>query len=462
MNTGRTPTPIANAPTAQRPYVNARPWKCVPTCQVWDLCVKTTPSTTATPTASTDAPTRSRQVQEPISSRPRGLVAAATAAATNAPAPRTASSDLMNGASASAATAAATATKRRGAKRASGQPERERRPEIGEGLGDDEPGVGDSGDRRGRDPAGDRRLTGHEEPSEPVRGEERCGHHRCVFVLDRRVGAPRGAEPPGRRDHVRVERRRMRVVQTQLGDAVMGDAARQTRPLELVGEEPRRGVLRRLPGVQDEKHDVGDDERVRGEGPVESRPAAAFGIQAHGRSGARTIRGSTSTSRLTNRHVTSRAAQATTIFSNSSWGASGIVTKTMSGCRRSSSGSSELVLPVTRMPLRRRPRSAGSSSTKPTTRSPGVSRSSRRRLRPVAARADDEYAAIGVVPCDLEPAQHRPLGEARAEDRKRADQEVDDEDAAREVAERPCVRTTMPSATISGDADGDERPEHVA
>ena len=97
-----------------------------------------------------------------------------------------------------------------------------------------------------------------------------------------------------------------------------------------------------------------------------------------------------------------------------SFGAFGIVTKTMSGRVRSSTASRLVVAPTTRTPFSRRPRSRGSSSTNATTRSPGVSRSSRSMLRPVRPGADDQDAPSFAAARQLDAADDRALREARA------------------------------------------------
>ena len=53
-----------------------------------------------------------------------------------------------------------------------------------------------------------------------------------------------------------------------------------------------------------------------------------------------------------------------------------------------------------------------------------------------AAGADDQHAAHLVRPRQLDEVRDRALREARGDDRERADERVDDEHAAREVADR--------------------------
>ena len=151
----------------------------------------------------------------------------------------------------------------------------------------------------------------------------------------------------------------------------------------------------------------------------------------------RMTRGSTSTSRRTKRQSISRAAQARTISSRRSVGAFGIVTKTMSGRVRSSTASMLAVA------------SGNANAVQPPASQPRVVVDERRRrVRPAsrAARA----ACCGPLrpaptirtrrpsplPRQLDAADDRALGEACADDRDRADQRVDHEDAAGEVAER--------------------------
>ena len=81
-----------------------------------------------------------------------------------------------------------------------------------------------------------------------------------------------------------------------------------------------------------------------------------------------------------------------------------------------------------------RRRSRGLSSTKPSTRSPAVSRSSRIRLRPVRPAPTITRASAGAVAHRLRADDDRALGEPRRADGDHADQRVDDEERAREVA----------------------------
>ena len=109
-------------------------------------------------------------------------------------------------------------------------------------------------------------------------------------------------------------------------------------------------------------------------------------------------------------------------------GAFGIVTRTMSGWVRAN----------TRGPARASSRAPdavdaaaakpGLSSTKPTTRSPAVSRSSRIRLRPVLPAPTMTVRRPVRSRTVREPIDDRPLGEPRAADRDDADERVDDEE----------------------------------
>ena len=90
----------------------------------------------------------------------------------------------------------------------------------------------------------------------------------------------------------------------------MRDALRLPGPLELVGEEPGGRVLRRLPGVEHEQQDVGEEGGV-GTGESAARRPFAFDLSlCHFGVVASATWGSRSTCLLTKRQSISRAVQA--------------------------------------------------------------------------------------------------------------------------------------------------------
>ena len=151
----------------------------------------------------------------------------------------------------------------------------ERRPEVGERLGHEHARVRERRDRGGRRAAATARdAARHEQPREPVGREERRGHHRRVQVLRGGVARRGRAEPPRRREEVRVERAERDGVAAELERARGGrpprdSAAHCSSSMKSHG----RRVLRRLPRVEDQQDDVGDEQRIRREQPVE--PSAA-------------------------------------------------------------------------------------------------------------------------------------------------------------------------------------------
>ena len=130
----------------------------------------------------------------------------------------------------------------------------------------------------------------------------------------------------------------------------------------------------------------------------------------------------------------------TTASSAIAWGVSGSSQVTASGCVRSSAARRcSASLPMT---LERRSacgqRIAASSSTKPTTRSAGVSRSSRSRLQAGAAGADDQDAPSLAAPgrgrraCTIARSAKRAVTRSRAAQMSASTTT----DARREVADR--------------------------
>ena len=97
-------------------------------------------------------------------------------------------------------------------------------------------------------------------------------------------------------------------------------------------------------------------------------------------------------------------------------------------------GRARRVAPSTWTPCTLRRRRRGLSSTKPTTRSPAVSRSSRIRLRPVRPAPTISVRRPVRSRTDCAPLTIARSAKRDAADRDHADQRVDDEERAREVA----------------------------
>src|SRR5262249_23601205 len=147
---------------------------------------------------------------------------------------------------------------------------------------------------------------------------------------------------------------------------------------QLVGEEPRRHVAAGLPAVEEAEPEERGRQRDRLVEAIDSRGGDC------GRLHYLTIEtaGGRAMARPTNFPGTPASKQAFTTPSTRSAGASGIVTITASGLTVARIRAMSSVLPWTATPSSRRRWRLGLSSTKPTTCSPGVSRSSRARLRP--------------------------------------------------------------------------------
>ena len=143
--------------------------------------------------------------------------------------------------------------------------------------------------------------------------------------------------------------------------------------------------------------------------------------------------------------------------------ASGIVTTTASARVRDDRVRELPSRPdTTRTPWIRRPRRRGSSSRKPTTRSFGVSRSSRSRLRPLRPAPTISTRRWSPRPAIPETsADERALAEAGAADEQRAQERVDDEDRGREVAE-VARRVDHGVGDRLRDDDGGEHERRVA
>src|SRR5581483_4253542 len=274
------------------------------------------------------------------------------------------------------------------------QEETERGIRIGEVLLDDPAGVRERRNdcRPGR--REERPGLRHDHPREEVRREQHRRHHEDVEVLHARIRRRDVVDQPdGRRQHD-VERMEAVRFAAPGGVARVGDRARELRQLELVREEPRRRVLPRFDAVDDAEPDVDARERdgrertvcdtgTRADGRADLVAAARPCKHAHSATAPSTAAGSRSTRRWTKRQEMSARRQASTIASSRSRGAVGIVTSTASGSWRPRIQPIWSIEPSTGTPWIRRVRKAGSSSTNPTTRSPGVSRSSRSRLRPL-------------------------------------------------------------------------------
>ena len=180
--TGRTPTPITNAPTAHRPYVSIR---CVEVGA--DLprsrsggC-RTRRATIEPPTESTTTPMPLAPTTSPRSARARARRCRHHDGARRSPARmRTVSSERTAGASASASAAAtASSAVASRAARAPGARGRAHDQKYAIGLGDEHPRCRRAtGSRRSRSRQAIARRPRHEEPRERVGGEERRGHRR--------------------------------------------------------------------------------------------------------------------------------------------------------------------------------------------------------------------------------------------------------------------------------------------
>ena len=262
-------------------------------------------------------------------------------------------------------------------------------------------------------------------------------------------------DPPERRDEVRVQRVEARRVVPLGGDARWRRCAREiVRVLELVGEEPGRDVAPGLPPVE---HGRARRRRsTSGIGAVEAVEHQEWFTVP------RTTTGSRSVSRRTKRQsIAGRRAGADDgvepvggrVRDRDEHGVGVRRPRGSARCRASRRG------PV--MPSRRRRIRRGSSSTNPTTRSPGVSRSSRSRLRP------DRPAPTISVRRPSRSRQSPSRGTARARRSARC-------------RSRPCrgarrgrrcspgsspsgvVRTTIPNATASETADPDDDRRRLA
>ena len=270
-------------------------------------------------------------------------------------------------------------------------------------------------------------------PREEVGREDRGRHHDHPDVLDRRVGGVDVVDPPERRDAVGVQRvERDRVVPLG-GRARLGDAARDLRVLELVGEEPRasrgRGsASRRGTDEQEIRSDRESDgaDGSAGRAAVECLHGAQHDHAGRDRSRAgRTGRGHPA------------AAQARTTASSRSAGACGIVTSTVSGWAAARIRSMSSVPPRTRH-AEQPAADAGAGRrrrSRPPAR-PGVSRSSRSRLRPERPAPTISVRRPSRSRQRRAGAEERALAEPRGADHDHAEQRVEDEDARREVAER--------------------------
>ena len=219
---------------------------------------------------------------------------------------------------------------------------------------------------------------------------------------------------------------------------VVGDAARELRQLQLVGEEPRRRVAPGL--VRIERGQPDEDRREGQRGVCAIEPGAVAGSRRRGGgvvirlAAPKAMTGSRSRSLRTNLQGTCACSQARTTPSRRSRGAADRH-EHGSGCdwtrTRSISGS----VPSTGTPCMRRPRSRRSSSTKPTTCSPGVSRSSRNRLRPLRPAPTSSVRRRSCRSRSVACAEQHAFGEARASDEHHRDERVQYVDPLREVAE---------------------------
>ena len=254
-------------------------------------------------------------------------------------------------------------------------------------------------------------------------------------------------DPPERRDQERVEALEGDRLPAARRVAGRGDRARDLRPLELVGEDPGRLARPGLDAVEDE-----DDERERDQRERRRTRSRLVGGRA-GAAGARAE--AVVTPRSFRRGAEDHARIEVDLAPDEPAGdlgrRAGVDDRVERLARRvrdrheddvgaralRARRSSSRVVPSTLTPWTLRRRRCGLSSTKPTTRSPAVSRSSRIMLAAGAAGADDQRAARRAVAHRARPDHDRPLGEPRAGDRDHADQRVDDEERTVEVVAGP-------------------------
>ena len=123
---------------------------------------------------------------------------------------------------------------------------------------------------------------------------------------------------------------------------------------------------------------------------------------------------------------------------------------------------SRRVRPITCTPWIRRRRTRGSSSTNPITRSPGVSRSSRRRLRPLRPAPTMRSRRCVPRPTSADSPRATPRSRGGGADRARADQHVDDEDRRSGTRRTARVDQMNRNAAASDSRDGGEDGRSVA
>ena len=210
-------------------------------------------------------------------------------------------------------------------------------------------------------------------------------------------------------------------------------------------DEPRREVPPGLPAVEQAEPDEDRQQREKRAECDDVPPRRGEPVARQWPLVLSDFHGSGSISRRTKRHSTPLASQASRTKSSRSLGACGIVTRTVSGRAATTIRRISSALPRTGTPSKRRRHSRGSSSTKPTTCSPGVSRSSRAQASAAASGADDEDAPSRSGSAQRRHAAVRsPLPEARCADEQRAEQRVDHENRARKVSARARGRDHAP------------------
>ena len=149
------------------------------------------------------------------------------------------------------------------------QQEGERRVRIAERLLEDHRRVGERRHRRRAGGGEQRRPRRYDRAREQVGGDDRESHGHDADVLHDRIGQRGRLHRPGRRDQPGVEG--LPEVRIAAARAVTGrlDGTGDLRQLELVGEQPRRGVARRLPGVKRQQRHEQRGERDGAVEPVE-------------------------------------------------------------------------------------------------------------------------------------------------------------------------------------------------
>ena len=295
-----------------------------------------------------------------------------------------------------------------------------------------------------------------EHPREQVRRHRRERHHDRVQVLDRRVGACGRVDPPERRDQVRVERLEEDRLAAPRRMAGRGDRARELRPLELVGEEPRRLPRPRLDEVEGRRRAGRAPRRGRRQDPVEPACAPRGGSP-------RPRPRPCSLGRRTEHDARIEVDLAPHELACDAGLRARVDDRVEPLARRVRDRHEDDV----GLRALEQPRQLGGRCRGPAPRGRGAGgaagcrRRSRRRARPRSREA----RASGCARCGprrrsasgapvrsriaLRPRHERALRDPRGADHDRAEQRVDDEERAREVPERLRERRCTPTATSS-------------